>query len=764
MKILIKRSKNALLFFVFTIMFVLGLTINAQAEEGRYGDFIYYEYGDYADITEYVGSETDIVIPNKVGVYPVNNVYYDAFTKENQLKSVTISKNVGYVNLDFSALKSGCKINVLGDNTGLSIFNNGEGKKIYVECNYASAARYVGGVEYIIRDGYDISKAKITVTPSTITKTDAMWGSSPEIKIQINGKTLTENIDYYFESAFWYEQEIGEIVIYVHGLPNDQTKVYGTTKCKYTIVPDAPGKLIGDTTTTYNKAGIKWEKSEGVTGYEIFRKEKGEYKLLKRVYGDSKTSYLNKSLKESTGYTYKVRAYKLYKGKRIYSAFTNELTVYTLPKKVKTTGYTLTNNKIKTQGFIDSVNAYSGYNCNWTSPSGINDFIDYKGVYTVSYDYGNYVYIQRYSSTTLKGIKTIKIKKKYPILGDVICDKSGNYYIAWGQNDEKGNGDIVTFAISKYNYSGKHLKTTTLKSYEDYDCRYLFEAGNCAMTIQGSHLVCSYAKEMYNGHQKNETFAINIKTMKRVEGYSYWVSHSFNQRVIPLKDGGVLFGDHGDAYSRGFVLNYNNLKTKEYKEFIPFHFWGLDTNDMFHVNRTYAQLGNIGEVDTGYVLVGTSAKLMTSKAPEQKQQLMIQIINPSTGKSVLKGASRTGKSFGVKYTDSGIKWLTNYKDGSYATNSNMIVIDKDRILVMWERHKNNEFVDSYYTILSSSGKVLKKTKSLKKVRLCGNEELNYYNGHVYWTSAQVDYKYSQKKGYYTEQNTVIHKLKVSNVK
>ena len=155
---------------------------------------------------------------------------------------------------------------------------------------------------------------------------------------------------------------------------------------------------------------------------------------------------------------------------------------------------------------------------------------------------------------------------------------------------------------------------------------------------------------------------------------------------------------------------------------------------------------------------------MNSKAPNQKQQLMIQIINPNTGKSILKGSSRTGSCYGTKYTDTGIKWLTNYKDGSYATNPKVLVVGRDRILVMWEKHKDYEYKGSYYMILSSSGKILKNTTSLKKARLCGNEDLNYYKGYVYWTSSQIEYKYSQKKGYYQTQNTVIHKLKVSNVK
>lgn len=758
-----KILKKTLLLISVIFVFSLGYSINVMAEEGTYGDFTYYhdEYDDYITITKYNGNVEDIVIPDVINGHYVDHVSSDAFTGTNEINSVTVEKNVGYINLNYSVLKSGAKIILLGDKTGLGLNDYEEGKKIYVECNYASVARYLYDVEYIYRDGLDLSKAEIKVTPKEITRENC-W-EYPEIEVKINGKKLIQNEDYYLDRDIDIDAiEIGEVVVKIISMHNEISKVYGETTVTYNIIPDSVGNVSGNINTTNNRVGLKWNESVGVTGYEIYRLDNNQYKLV-GVVDSSKTTYIDKNLKEETAYTYKVCAYKLVKGKKYYSEFSDAVTVYTLPKNLKNRRFTLTNKRINIKASIDSVTAYDGYNSNWTSPSEINDFVDYKGRYTIAYAGGNYVYLQRYNAK-LKHLKTLKIKKKYPQLGDVICDNLGNYYIAWGKNDIKGKGNVVTFAISKYNYKGKHIKTATLKSYSDYDGKEIFEAGNCAMTIQGNHLVCSYAKQMYNGHQKNETFAVNIKSMKRVDGYSYWVSHSFNQRVIALRDGGVLFGDHGDAnVTRGFALNYNNVNTGQYKTFLPFHFWGLNTNDMFHINKTYAQLGNIGEVGTGYVLVATSAKSMTSNAPNQKQQLMMQIVDPETGKAVIKGASRSGSCLGIKRKDTGVKWLTNYKDGSYATNSNMIVIDNDLIVVMWERHKDYKFKNSYYMVLSSTGKILKKATSLKGQRLCGNEELNYCNGYIYWTSSEVNYIYDWNNSY-EEKNTIIHKLKVSNMK
>lgn len=769
-----KKIKGFLLAIGFAFILMSGYSINAFAEEVveeelgygyfKYNDFTCYDFENGTiSIMKFNGSSAEVVIPEEIDGKKVQYIDWMAFEGENKYKSITIPASVSSFSIDANVIAPKGKLILLGKDTYVYLENCNGDKKIYVECEYGSASMWIENVEHIYRDAYDIDNAKITIENKYTSIEDAQMGYFPKVVIKINGKTLKENEDYYISRPYGDEITVGKLEAKLIATYNEKTKMYGEKTFYYTISPNLTSGLRGTVNTTYDKVGLRWEKTKDVTGYEVYRLENNTYKLVATVKGASKNTYIDKKRKESTKYTYKVRTYKVSKGKKYYSEFSNVAEVYTLPKKAKTSGYKLTNKKISVKSPVDNLMAYDGYNSNWTSPSEMHDFFDYKGKYNIAYSDENYVYIQRYN-TNLKHVKTMKIKKKYPQVGDVISDKSGNYYIAWGKNDVAGKGKVVTFAISKYNYKGKHIKTATLKSYDGYDGKEVFEAGNCVMAINGKQLVCSYAKQMYNGHQKNEIFAVNMKNMKRVKGYDYWVSHSFNQRIIATRDGGIVFGDHGDAYDRGFILNYNNLKTNKFISYIPFHFWGLNTNDMFHVNKTYAQLGNIGEVDTGYVLVGTSAKSMTSSAPNQKQQLLIQIVNPETGKSVLKGSSRSGRCYGAKAKDTGIKWLTNYKDGSYATNSNMAVIDKDRIVVMWERYKDYEYVDSYYMILSSTGKILKKTTSLKKARLSGNEEVTYYKGHIYWISSEIEYNYNWYGDSAHKNKTIIHKLKVSNMK
>lgn len=98
---------------------------------------------------------------------------------------------------------------------------------------------------------------------------------------------------------------------------------------------------------------------------------------------------------------------------------------------------------------------------------------------------------------------------------------------------------------------------------------------------------------------------------------------------------------------------------------------------------------------------------MTANASKEKQQIFIQMLDASTGKPLLSATTRSGTCVGEKYTDTGIVWLTNYKSVGVG-GSAMAVIDKDKILIMWENlEKKVNFVSSYYSIVRSDGKILK---------------------------------------------------------
>ena len=86
-----------------------------------------------------------------------------------------------------------------------------------------------------------------------------------------------------------------------------------------------PSKVAGLKITTANKSKLlklTWKKNSKATGYQVFRSstgKKGSFKKTATI--KNKTSYVDKDLKSSTTYFYKVRAYSKRNGKTLFGDF-----------------------------------------------------------------------------------------------------------------------------------------------------------------------------------------------------------------------------------------------------------------------------------------------------------------------------------------------------------------------------------------------------------------------------------------------------------
>lgn len=87
-------------------------------------------------------------------------------------------------------------------------------------------------------------------------------------------------------------------------------------------VPAATGLV---TFVSGKKITLRWNQVAGADGYEIFRSTKadGTFKMIKNVKKGKKTSYTDEKKKSKTTYYYKIRAYRIVKGKKIYGAYSN---------------------------------------------------------------------------------------------------------------------------------------------------------------------------------------------------------------------------------------------------------------------------------------------------------------------------------------------------------------------------------------------------------------------------------------------------------
>lgn len=339
----------------------------------------------------------------------------------------------------------------------------------------------------------------------------------------------------------------------------------------------------------------------------------------------------------------------------------------------------------------------------------------------------------------------IVIDGKYPKLGDIIADEDGNFYVVWGKEGVK-NSDETLF-ISKYNAKGSHLKTTGFKGEslmgEDGNTKIPFDAGGCNSAISDGVLMVTYAREMYNKHQSNNVIGVNIDDMSPIKWGSKWDipynSHSFNQKVVwSNKINEFVYADLGDAYDRGFVITTDKLNDVIFDFYLPAN----SNYNMRIVNKTNAQLGDLLEVDENIVLVGSSSKSISEAANSEKQNLFIQIFDPSKSKvsqsMFVGGTTRKGATSMdindnsntplTSVTNYGVHWLTNYTDGDVVAPQ--AVVCDDKIAILWSKSGDDS---TYYMVVSNKGEVITKETKLDK-KLNSYEQPIYYNGSIYWVS------------------------------
>ncbi len=418
--------------------------------------------------------------------------------------------------------------------------------------------------------------------------------------------------------------------------------------------------------------------------------------------------------------------------------------------------------KIASDGSTDFYNSF------FSKTPEIVSFIDCKGFYNVvSYVEPN-LYIYRYDKN-LKLKSEVKIKGTYNLFGNIVCDDSGNYYVCWGRED-LSNDNITVLSVTKYDYSGNILAEILLNGYdlanyspaEEWGTRIPFDAGTCSMAINNGILACNFAREMYCEHQSNYVFYIDCSNMTRVYEPVPYCSHSFSQDCIATSDGGFLMANHGDAYSRGFLVSKIDCESDARYDKYTFHF-REGTNRDFGYNETYAQLGGLTETENTYVLCASSERTLSLDVAPTKdyycsyseaRDLFVQILKKDfydyagaesyyvTGEErELTGSKPESAETELYLTedvmDYGVVWLTEYNDECFAANPKVVTVDGNRILVMWEKRTYDNLLlkGTYYMILSEDGSVYKKATKIGNVSLPSDADIVFYNNNLFWTTS-----------------------------
>ncbi len=146
---------------------------------------------------------------------------------------------------------------------------------------------------------------------------------------------------------------------------------------------------------SYNSITLQWNKNTSATGYELQKWDGKKWVTLTKISKNSTTTYTVKSLKASTTYKYKIRAYKTIGKATQYSAYTATLSVNTNPANMS--------------GFKAKAKSYNSITLQW------NKNTSATGYELQKWDGKKWVTLTKISknSTTTYTVKSLKASTTY---------------------------------------------------------------------------------------------------------------------------------------------------------------------------------------------------------------------------------------------------------------------------------------------------------------------------------------------------------------
>ena len=136
---------------------------------------------------------------------------------------------------------------------------------------------------------------------------------SPSVCIKYNGKSLKKNVDYSI--SYRNNKKPGKATIRLTG----KGAFEGSKSVSFYISPKAPS-IKSLKSTKKRTMDISIKKTNGASGYQIFYSTKKSFKSAKYVTSTRMSKTVTK-LSSKKSYYVKVRAYKKYGGKKIYSTY-----------------------------------------------------------------------------------------------------------------------------------------------------------------------------------------------------------------------------------------------------------------------------------------------------------------------------------------------------------------------------------------------------------------------------------------------------------
>ena len=303
-----------------------------------------------------------------------------------------------------------------------------------------------------------------------------------------------------------------------------------------------------------------------------------------------------------------------------------------------------------------------------------------------------------------------------PLFGG-FYESDSYYFVITGDTNREEDDNKEVIRITRFTKDWKNPRSASIYGS---NTTVPFDAGRCDFAPYGDLLIIRTTHEIYGiyseeldryiNHQTNMTIVLDMKRLY-VKDYftdvaniltAGFASHSFNQFVAVDSDGTVVCLDHGDEHPRTaslgrFLTKADNLII--YKEAMPgvgyqtFEFtptvvYAVPEEGFFNPyynyisnNITGGMIGGLEISSSSYLTVGTSVVQDDDFWLRTAFNAYISVTD-KTNKDITKAENR-------------IIFLTSFTedDGRYATNPQLVKINSNRFLVMW-----NEFPVEKYIV------------------------------------------------------------------
>lgn len=216
-------------------------------------------------------------------------------------------------------------------------------------------------------------------------KTWSTIGSTNSKKLSYTDKKVTCGVKYHYT-----------VRAYRNVRKKPVLGSYNSNGLEIMTIPDRPVVMV--TSSNYNKLNVSWSRSNGATGYKVYRKVvNGTYKLIRNISGGAATGFTD-TVECGTEYYYYVTAYVI-NNKVEYGSFDSEAVKgKAVPKAVKLGSPSTTKGQAKINwSTVPGATGYYVYSK--TGNSGYKLVADVKGGNVKSYTDKNVVSGKKYTYT-----------------------------------------------------------------------------------------------------------------------------------------------------------------------------------------------------------------------------------------------------------------------------------------------------------------------------------------------------------------------------